>query len=104
MNHSVFAVLSEPNRFQIIELLRVRPATVNQIVESLKLHQPQVSKHLKVLADAGVVAVHPSKNKRVYALKKERFQELDEWLQRYKEQWNMRFDRLETLLKREGRG
>jgi DNA-binding transcriptional ArsR family regulator len=101
MNTQMFAVLSEPNRFDIVELLYKNPQTVNDIVGQLHLNQPQVSKHLKVLADAGIVDVHPVKNKRVYALKPQPFKELDQWLEKYRIMWEQRLDRLDKVIERE---
>ena len=101
MNPSMFHTLAEPNRFHIVELLRNTPQSVNEIVDRLHLNQPQVSKHLKVLADAGIVEVTPVANKRVYTLKPERFQELDAWIEKYRHMWDERFERLDKLLKKE---
>jgi DNA-binding transcriptional ArsR family regulator len=101
MNTHMFSVLAEPHRLGIVELLHRSPHTVNEIVEELRLNQPQVSKHLKVLSEAGIVGVHPVKNKRVYALKPERFRELDVWLKKYRSLWEERLDRLEVFLQKE---
>lgn len=94
----MFSVLSEQNRLDIVELLYQRPQSVNEIVDRLHLRQPQVSKHLKVLSDAGVVAIYPEKNKRIYALKPGPFKDLDRWLEKYRTMWEDRFDRLDALL------
>lgn len=98
---NMFAVLSEPNRLHIVEFLYKHPHTVNEIVDRLHLRQPQVSKHLKVLADAGVVDVTPIKNQRIYQLKPQRFKELDTWLEKYRKLWEDRLDRLDKLLRKE---
>lgn len=103
MNPQMFGVLSEPNRLHIVDQLLTQPQSVNELVARLHLRQPQVSKHLKVLADAGIVWVKPIKNKRVYALKPEPFKELDRWLEKYRNMWEERFHRLDTLLKKEVR-
>ena len=63
-----FAALAEPNRFRIVELLRSGPRPVNDIGERLRLKQPQVSKHLRVLRGAGLVDVEPRAQQRLYAL------------------------------------
>lgn len=101
MNPQMFTVLSEPNRLNIVELLYKKPQSVNEIVDSLRLHQPQVSKHLRVLADAGIVDVKPNKNKRIYELKPEPFRQMDHWLSKYRILWEKRFDRLDKLLAKE---
>lgn len=100
MNPVIFSALAEPNRFHIVELLRERPRPVGDLVNNLRMGQPQVSKHLKVLADAGIVDVHPLKNMRIYELSPKRFQEIDVWLEQYRKLWNDRFDRLNTLLEK----
>lgn len=101
MNPTTFSALAEPNRLHIVELLRDEPHSVNEIVDRLHLNQPQVSKHLKVLSEAGLVAVHPQANKRVYALRPEPLKEIDQWVQKYRKLWEERFDRLDALLKEE---
>lgn len=101
MNPQMFSVLSEQNRLNIVELLYKNPRTVNEIASVLKLNQPQTSKHLKVLADAGVVAVTPIENKRMYSLKQQPFKELDAWLSKFSKNWEGRFDRLDKLLAKE---
>lgn len=97
----MFQVLSEPNRLNIVELLYKNPRTVNEIAGVLKLNQPQTSKHLKVLSDAGVVDVTPIENKRLYSLKPQPFKELDGWLSKFRKNWEDRFDRLDGLLQKE---
>ena len=99
MDTQMFSVLSEPNRIDIIELLYKSPRTVNEIAGVLHLNQPQTSKHLRVLADAGVVDVTPIENKRMYSLRPQPFKELDKWLEKYRKLWEGRFDRLDKLLK-----
>ena len=94
--------LAEPNRFAIVELLRGGPRSVNEIVESLELRQPLVSKHLKVLSSVGVVAVRPVAQRRIYELERARFDELDGWLDSFAQLWGTRLDRLEAHLRAQG--
>jgi DNA-binding transcriptional ArsR family regulator len=101
MNPITFQALAEPNRFQIVELLRDKPCGVGELVDTLHIRQPQVSKHLKVLADAGIVEVHPQANQRIYELSPKKFQEIDRWLEKYRDMWEKRFDALEKVLARE---
>ncbi|HEX8964949.1 MAG TPA: metalloregulator ArsR/SmtB family transcription factor [Patescibacteria group bacterium] len=101
MNTSFFSVLAEPNRLNIVEILSNQPQSVNQIVMKLHIRQPQVSKHLKILADAGVVDVNPIANKRIYALKPQAFKELDLWLKKYRVLWEDRFNALDKVLEKE---
>jgi DNA-binding transcriptional ArsR family regulator len=88
----------EPNRFDIVELLRDGPLTVGEITKRLGLQQPQVSKHLKVLSKADIVEVQPQANRRIYQLRREPFQALETWLQSFRRLWEERFDRLDDYL------
>ena len=93
-----FAALAEPNRYRIVELLRSGPRSVNDIGERLQLNQPQVSKHLRVLRDAGLVDVEPRAQHRVYELRPEPLRRLGDWLGRYRKVWEERFAALDGLL------
>src|SRR6266446_9890054 len=90
--------LSEPNRFQIVELLLDGPRPVGDLVDRLGLRQPQVSKHLRVLSDAGLVDVRVDAQRRIYALRPEPLQELEAWLEKYRRIWEANFQRLDSLL------
>jgi len=95
---TLWTALTEPNRLHIVELLRDGPLTVGEIAQRLGLQQPQVSKHLKVLNEAEIVEVQPQANRRIYALRREPFQELEAWLQSFRRLWEERFDRLDDYL------
>jgi DNA-binding transcriptional ArsR family regulator len=95
----ILSALAEPNRLQIVELLRRRPLAVGEIVERLRLRQPQVSKHLRVLSDAGLVEVHPIRQQRIYRLRAQALKELDAWLDPYRRTWDERFDRFDLVLR-----
>jgi DNA-binding transcriptional ArsR family regulator len=90
--------LAEPNRFQIVELLRVGPRPVGDIVDRLSLRQPQVSKHLRVLNDAGLVDVRVDAQRRIYALRAAPLKELEVWIERYRRVWEGNFQRLDGVL------
>src|ERR1700737_4442827 len=90
--------LAEPHRFQIVELLRDGPRPVGDLVHRLRLRQPQVSKHLRVLSDAGLVDVRVAAQRRIYALRPAPLQELEVWLERYRRLWEGNFQRLDALL------
>jgi DNA-binding transcriptional ArsR family regulator len=90
--------LAEPNRFQIVELLRGGPRPVGDMVHRLRLRQPQVSKHLRVLSAAGLVDVRVDAQRRIYALRPEPLQELEVWLERYRRLWEENFQRLDAVL------
>ncbi|MFZ3329470.1 MAG: metalloregulator ArsR/SmtB family transcription factor [Candidatus Acidiferrales bacterium] len=90
--------LAEPHRFQIVEFLRDGPRPVNDVVHRLRLAQPQVSKHLRVLSDAGLVDVRADAQRRIYALQPAPLKQLDLWLARYRRIWESNFQRLDALL------
>src|SRR5258705_13804630 len=81
--NATLTALAEPNRLRIVELLRDQPRPVGEIAKRLRLRQPQVSKHLRVLSDAGLVDVRPVAEQRIYALRSEPFDELDTWLETF---------------------
>src|SRR5687767_4698113 len=92
------AALAEPNRFRIVELLRSGPRPVNYIGERLQLRQTQVSKHLRVLKDAGLVDVQPRAQQRVYELRAQSLRQLHDWVERYRQIWDVRFEELDELV------
>ena len=94
-----FAALAEPNRLRIVELLRSGPRPVNAIGDRLELAQPLVSKHLRVLKEAGLVDVQPRAQQRVYELRGERLRQLHTWLERYRQIWDARFEEMDELIK-----
>lgn len=98
MNAATLSALAEPNRLHIVELLRETPRPVGDIAERLGLRQPQVSKHLRVLSEAGLVEVRPVAQKRIYMLRSEPFDDLDEWLESFRRAMSDRYDRLEDLI------
>ena len=91
--------LAEPNRLRIIELLRDGPRPAGEIGDQLRLRQPQTSKHLRVLKDAGLVAVRRDAQRRLYELRAQSLLELDAWLEPYRQYWGERLDALETMLR-----
>jgi DNA-binding transcriptional ArsR family regulator len=99
MNSTTLSALAEPNRLQMVELLRDGPLTVGEIADRLHVRQPQVSKHLKVLSEAQIVEVRPIANRRIYNLRPEPLQEMDSWLATFRSMWEDRFDQLDNYLK-----
>jgi len=96
--NATLTALAEPNRLRIVELLRERPRPVGEIAERLRLRQPQVSKHLRVLSDAGLDDVRPVAQQRIYQLRSEPFNELDTWLEKFRRRVSDRMDRLDDLI------
>lgn len=93
-----FAALAEPNRFRIVELLRKGPRAVNDIGERLQLNQPQVSKHLRVLKEAGLVDVQPQAQQRIYELRAQPLRQMHDWLERYRRIFEESFEQLDELV------
>lgn len=95
---STFEVLAEPRRREILDLLRAGERPVGELVERLTLTQPAVSKHLKVLREAGLVEVRQDAQRRWYRVRLEPLVEIDNWLAPYRQLWNERLDALERHL------
>ncbi len=96
----VLDVLAEPNRRRILDLLRLAERPVGDLVDALDVSQPAVSKHLRVLRDAGLVESRTDAQRRVYRLRAEPLRAVDEWLQPYRRLWSSRLDDLERHLDR----
>jgi DNA-binding transcriptional ArsR family regulator len=93
-----FEVLAEPNRRRILDLLRVADRPVGELVTELSVSQPAVSKHLRVLRDAGLVEVRTDAQRRIYRVRFEPLMAIDEWLEPYRRMWEQRLDALERHL------
>src|SRR5919204_6409845 len=93
-----FAVLAEPNRRRILDLLRQRERPVGELVDALAVSQPTVSKHLRVLREAGVVDARVDAQRRLYRVRPEPLREIDAWLEPYRALWTRRLDPLESHL------
>ncbi len=98
------AALAERNRLRIVEALRRGPKPVSALVDELKLPQPLVSKHLRVLRQAHIVRVRPRAQQRLYELEPAPFRELGSWVDSFSRLWEDRLDRLDDYLKDVQRG
>jgi DNA-binding transcriptional ArsR family regulator len=98
VSFSIFEVLAEPSRRDILELLRSGERPVGDLVERLNLSQPAVSKHLRVLRDAGFVDVRADAQRRLYRISPKPLEELDNWLEPYRQFWTTHLVRLESHL------
>src|SRR5262245_1568035 len=103
MHAEVFAILADPSRLAIIESLRGGERPVNDIVDRVDIHQSGVSRHLRILSEAGFVQVRPDGARRLYSLRAEPFRELNDWVARYRSLWEARLDRLADALERRKR-
>ena len=100
---TAFEVLAEPSRRRILDLLRDDERSVGDLVERLPLSQPGVSRHLRVLRDAGLVKVRQDAQRRLYAVDPEPLAEIDAWLAPYRRLWADRLDALEAHLDKEAK-
>lgn len=98
---TAFTVLAEPTRRRILDELRQQERPVNDLVQILGLSQPGVSKHLRVLREAGLVEVRQDAQRRLYRLRPEPLREIDAWLEPYRRFWDERLDALEGHLDRQ---
>ena len=94
------SALAEPNRRTILDLLRERERPVGELVDALSVSQPAVSKHLRVLKEAGLVEARADAQRRLYRIRPEPLAELDDWLASYRQLWTKHLDRLEEHLDR----
>lgn len=95
---NAFGVLAQPQRRQILDALLDGERPVNELVERLGMSQPSVSKHLRVLRDAGMVAVRVDAQRRLYRVEPSALAEIDAWLAPYRALWSGSLDRLERHL------
>ena len=100
MSATALQALGEPHRVAILDLLRDGEQPVSHLVERLELSQPAVSKHLRVLREAGLVESRADAQRRLYRVRTEPLVELDDWLEPYRQLWHQRLDKLEDHLDR----
>jgi DNA-binding transcriptional ArsR family regulator len=97
---NLFHALGEPTRFHIIEAMKSGECAVGDIVARMDIQQSGVSRHLRILTEAGIVQMRPDGQKRLYSLRKEAFDQLDAWVAGYRRHWESRLDRFGTALDR----
>jgi DNA-binding transcriptional ArsR family regulator len=100
MQAELFQTLADPSRLQIVEALVAGECAVNDLVARMEIHQSGVSRHLRILEEAGFVRVRPDGPRRLYSLRPEPFQELNSWITRYRALWNARLDAFGDALAR----
>ncbi|WP_241473013.1 ArsR/SmtB family transcription factor [Mycolicibacterium neoaurum] len=107
MQAAVFMALGEPSRLRIVDLLRAGPLSVGDIAEALGIRQPQVSKHLRVLGDSGIVSSQAVARRRIYQLEAAPFDGIGQWVASFERLWDERLDSLgeflETIAREEKR-
>ena len=96
-NNAIFAALSNRTRREILDLLRIEDRQAGQLVAAFpKLPQPAISRHLKILREAGLVSVSRQAQKRVYSLQPKKLREVDNWVSMYREFWSGRLESLKV--------
>lgn len=95
---STFELLADSTRRRLLETLREGESSVGALVERLQMSQPAVSKHLRVLREAGLASVRKDAQRRIYRLNAEGLRELDEWLEPFRAAWDERLDALEAVV------
>jgi DNA-binding transcriptional ArsR family regulator len=98
MNDTIWSALVDPNRRAVLDLLAQGECSVGELVERLGLTQPQTSKHLRVLREAGLVRVEQQAQRRIYAVDPAPMADLDRWLEPYRRLWSASLDRLGSHL------
>jgi DNA-binding transcriptional ArsR family regulator len=96
----LFQALADPARLRIVEAMKLGECAVGDIVERMNIHQSGVSRHLRILAEAGIVQMRPYGQKRLYSLRKEAFDQLEAWVAGYRRHWEARLDRFGAALER----
>jgi DNA-binding transcriptional ArsR family regulator len=103
MQVMAFATLADPTRLRLLEALRSGERPVNDLVTAVDIHQSGVSRHLRILQEAGFVTVRPAGAQRFYSLRPEPFEELEAWIAQFRELWEARLDRFAAALERRKR-
>lgn len=95
----VFEVLADPTRRRMLELLGENERSVGELVAEFDIHQPGISRHLRILHNAGLVDVRKDAQRRIYSIRPQPLRELDDWIDQYRDLWEQRFDNLADHLK-----
>jgi DNA-binding transcriptional ArsR family regulator len=101
--NTVFETLADPTRLRLVEALMAGERPVNELVRLVNIQQSGVSRHLRILSEAGFVTARAEGQQRLYSLKADRFRELDAWVGRYRALWEGRLDALGAQLERRAR-
>lgn len=97
---AVFQTLADPTRRRVIDALRQGELQVGEIVDRVEIHQSGVSRHLRILSEAGFVAMRADGQKHFYSLRAQPFREIEEWLAKYRGVWEARLDRFDAALEK----
>jgi DNA-binding transcriptional ArsR family regulator len=98
MRRDVFQAIADPNRRAILSLLASQRMTLNGVAENFRISRPAVSRHIRILKECGLIVVIPQGRERYVETRFDRLNEVSEWIERYRQVWEARFDRLDDLL------
>jgi DNA-binding transcriptional ArsR family regulator len=98
MRRDVFQAIADPNRRAILSLLASQRLTLNGVAENFRISRPAVSRHVKILKECGLVIVIPQGRERFCEVRLDRLNEVSDWIERYRQIWEGRFDRLDNVL------
>lgn len=101
MDPTLFQTLADPTRLRILEAMRGGECAVGDIVKRVDIQQSGVSRHLRILQEAGLVTMRPDGQRRLYSLREEPFRELEAWIAGYRRVWDARLDRFGAALERQ---
>lgn len=96
----VFLAVADPTRRRLLDLLKAGPRSVGDLVDDMSIAQPGVSRHLRILQEAGFVSVRPDQQRRIYSLRREPFDELEAWVRSHRKATEERLDRLGKLVEK----
>jgi len=96
----LFQALADPARLKIVEAMKKGECAVGDIVARMDIEQSGVSRHLRILTEAGIVQMRPAGQKRLYSLRREAFDQLEAWVGAYRRHWEARLDRFGAALER----
>ncbi|WKZ39899.1 MAG: metalloregulator ArsR/SmtB family transcription factor [Anaerolineales bacterium] len=98
MRRDVFQAIADPNRRAILSLLAEKRMTLNGVAENFRISRPAVSKHIKILKECGLVVVIPQGRERYVEARFDRLGEVSDWIEKYRQVWEAKFDRLDKVL------
>jgi DNA-binding transcriptional ArsR family regulator len=98
MRRDVFQAIADPNRRAILSLLAKQPLTLNGVADNFRISRPAVSRHIKILAECGLVYVSQQGRERYCEVRFDKLTEVSDWIEQYRQLWEQRFDRLDNLL------
>lgn len=98
MRRDVFQAIADPNRRAILGLLVKQRLTLNGVADNFRISRPAVSRHIKILAECGLVVVRKQGRERYCEVRPDKLTEVSDWVEQYRQLWEQRFDRLDKLL------